>query len=301
MFDLSVLRSLLERHGQTLGSPVAGFSIGGRPFDFNRRPALVGVINLSEDSWYRESICATEQEAIQRGQALAAGGADLVDIGAESTLPDAKKVSPAQQAARLAPVVEALSRQGILVSVEGYHPEVLEAAGRAGACVFNLTGAHEPAEALRLARRFDAAVVFCYLQGQNPREVTDFRFAEDMMAEMEGFFRERTELAKKLGVPRCILDPGLGFYYPNLQDGKTRVNHQISTLLQTFRLNQLGFPTMNVLPHAPEIFGDTHRRAAEPFFAVLAMLGGTHLIRTHELEVVARIREVLALYPAHGG
>ena len=106
------------------------------------------------------------------------------------------------------------------------------------------------------------------------------------------------ENARSAGVDKCIIDPGLGFYYANLTDGERRVAHQLEVFLHTARLNRLGAPTMNILPHAPEIFGDEHRRAAEPFFAVLALLPGTHVLRTHELEVVSRIRRTLELFPA---
>ncbi len=300
MLDLEALRELLERHGADLRAPVRGFDIGGQTFDFQRRRTLMGVINLSPDSWYGESVRTGEAEAVQRGIALAAGGADLVDLGAESTLPHAARVAPAEQRARMVPVVEALAARGVIVSVESYHPEVLEAAALAGARVFNLTSMRAERDVLKLARRFDAAVVFCYVQGAAAHDGGDFAFSADMMGEMADYFGERTALAASLGVTRCILDPGLGFYYANLSDGALRVNHQIETLLHTFRLNRLGFPTMNVLPHASEIFGETHRRAAEPFFAVLALLAGTHIVRTHEIDVVARVRDAMAAYGAPG-
>jgi dihydropteroate synthase len=296
MLDLNALRDLIRRHGEALDAPVRRFEIGGRPFDFNRRRGLMGVINLSPDSWYRESVCASEGEAIARGRLLARQGADLVDIGAESTLPDAARVSPAEQQERLVPVVQALSREGILVSVESYHPQVLEAAALAGARVFNHTGSRDVEEVLRLARRFEAAVVHCYVQGETVRAVEDFRLEEDMAARLEAHFRPRLAAAERLGVTRNLVDPGLGFYYRNLQDGGLRVAYQLQTFVETFRLNRLGWPILNILPHAPEVFGEAHRRSAEPFFAVLALLGGTHVIRTHELEVVARLREVLELY-----
>ncbi|MCZ6842390.1 MAG: dihydropteroate synthase [SAR324 cluster bacterium] len=296
MLDFQVLRGLLERYGEAFNLPVRGFDIGGRPFDFNRRRALMGVINLSPDSWYTESICASSEAALRRGLALAAAGAEMVDIGAESTLPDAARVPPEAQVEALLPVVGPLSQRGVLVSVESYYPQVLEAAGQAGARVFNLTGMAEEREVLKLAKHFEATVIFCYVQGDSPRDVGSFSFAEDMIGELLDFFGERTALAQEMGVARCILDPGLGFYYHNLSDGGLRVHHQISTFLHTSRLNRLGYPTMNILPHAPEIFGEDQRRAAEPFFAVLALLAGTHVIRTHELEAVARIREVMAAY-----
>lgn len=304
MLDFKTVRSLLQQHSAALDAPVRSFDIAGRAFDFNRRRALMGVINLSPDSWYQESVCRTEGEAIQRGIDLAAQGADLVDLGAESTLPDAARVGAQEQADRIVPVVRALAAQGIVCSVESYDARVIEAAAVAGARVFNLTGLAEEEDVLRMAARFEAAMVLCYVQGQHVRQVGDFEFAEDVTAEQEQYFREHAARAETLGVRRIIVDPGLGFYYRNLSDGALRVNYQLHTFLNAFRWNRLGYPVMNILPHAPEIFGPEYRRSAEPFFAVLALLGGTHLIRTHEMPVVARVRAALDAYvgmPPRGG
>ncbi|HKI99267.1 MAG TPA: dihydropteroate synthase [bacterium] len=296
MLDFAALHELLARHGDAWDASVPGFTIRGRPFDFAHRRYLMGVINLSPDSWYRESVCKSEGEAITRGRMLAAQGADLVDIGAESTLPDAERVGPAGQIARLLPVVRRLAAEGVLVSVESYHPEVLEAAAQAGAAVFNLTGTREEVEVYKLAQRFEAAVVHCYVQGETVRAADDFTFSADMAATLTDYFRERIARARAAGVTRNIVDPGLGFYYRNLEDGDLRVAYQLQTFLHTFRLRPLGCPTLNILPHAPELFGEENRRAAEPFFAVLALLGGTHIVRTHELDTVARIRAALERY-----
>jgi len=296
MLDFGPLRELLARHGAAWDAPVPGFSIKGRPFDFARRRYLMGVINLSPDSWYRESVCGSEAEAIARGRLLAAQGADLVDIGAESTLPDAARVSPAEQQARLLPVVRALAAEGVLVSVESYHPEVLEAAAQAGAAVFNLTGTREEAAVLELARRYDAAVIHCYVQGETVRAADAFAFSEDMSATLLEHFRGAVGRARAAGVTRNVIDPGLGFYYRNLEDGALRVRYQLQTFLHSFRLRALGYPILNILPHAPEVFGEEGRRAAEPFFAVLALLGLTDFIRTHEVAAVAKARDALALW-----
>jgi dihydropteroate synthase len=106
---------------------------------------------------------------------------------------------------------------------------------------------------------------------------------------MRDYFAALADVAVKNGVERILLDPGLGFYYRNLQDSAARVRHQMRTFLQTFRLRELGFPVCHALPHAFEYFGE-EVRCAEPFFAVLAALGKTDLFRTHE---VARVRAVL--------
>ncbi|HEX4120209.1 MAG TPA: dihydropteroate synthase, partial [Verrucomicrobiae bacterium] len=91
------------------------------------------------------------------------------------------------------------------------------------------------------------------------------------------------------GVEKLLIDPGLGFYYRNLRDSATRIRHQMTTFLNSFRLRTIGFPVCQALPHAFEYFGE-EVRCAEPFFATLAALGRTDLFRTHE---VARVRPVL--------
>jgi dihydropteroate synthase len=296
VLDYQVLSALLEKYRDALGKPVRTFPIGGRLFDFNRYRYLVGVINLSTDSWYRESVCATTEEAIARAEMLHTDGADIIDIGAESTLPHARQADIHQQLERLLPVVEALKARQMLVSVESYYPEVLEACARVGADIFNLTGTLYGEDIFKLAATYDAAVVLCYVQGPTVRQVDDFRCHDDMIAEIGHYFQDLTGQAARCGVTKCFIDPGLGFYYNNLQDSRLRINYQLNTFLHCFRLHAIGYPTFNILPHAPEIFLEDERRAAEPFFSVLALLGGTHVIRSHEVRTVHRIRQVMDLY-----
>jgi dihydropteroate synthase len=296
VLDYHTLSEVFATYRQALDIPVRTFSIGGRFFDFNRYRALVGVINLSTDSWYRESVCATTEEAIRRAEMLARDGADLIDIGAESTLPQARRADVKQQLDRLLPVVEALKARNLLVSVESYYPEVFEICAKAGADVFNLTGMREAADVFKLAVQYDVAVILCYVQGDTVREVSDLRLYPDMIARIRDAFRAVLARAEQVGLTKCFIDPGLGFYYNNLQDSRRRIQYQLNTFMQSFRLHELGYPTFNILPHAPEIFLDDERRAAEPFFSVLAMLGGTHVIRSHEVRTVHRIRQVMDLY-----
>jgi dihydropteroate synthase len=106
---------------------------------------------------------------------------------------------------------------------------------------------------------------------------------------MRDYFSRHIEIAQRGGLEKIFLDPGLGFYYRNLQDSAVRVRHQMNVFLNTFRLRALGFPICHALPHAFEFFRE-EVRCAEPFFAVLAALGRTDLFRTHE---VPRIKAVL--------
>lgn len=283
------MAELVGKHRASFGARVKEFSIGGTPFAFNSQPAIMGVINLSPDSWYRESVCLTVESAVRRGRVLLAQGADLVDVGAESTLAQAARLADTAQSSKLIPVIRELRAAGGLVSVETYQPGVTRACLEAGANVLNLTGTDHSDEMFRLVAAHDAAVIICHVQGRNVREVGDFDLRADPIPAMLELFSRQLELAQRHGVERIILDPGLGFYYRNLQDSAVRVRHQMKVFLNTFRLRALGFPVCHALPHAFEYFGD-EVRCAEPFFAVLAALGRTDLFRTHE---VPRIKAVL--------
>jgi len=289
MLTLEKLADLLEGHRSEAQAKVKEFTIGGRHFAFNTEPAIMGVINLSPDSWYRESVCLTTEAAIRRGRVLHAQGAAIVDIGAESTLGHAARVDEALQKTMLLPVLEGLRNSGILVSVETYDAVVARAVLEAGANILNLTGTEHTKEMFRLAAEHDAAVILCYVQGKNVREVGDFDFGKDPILLMREQFSQQIELARRCDVEKILLDPGLGFYYRNLQDSSVRVRHQMTVFLNTFRLRALGFPICHALPHAFEYFGE-EVRCAEPFFAVMAALGKTDLFRTHE---VPRVRAVL--------
>ncbi len=283
------LAGLLENHRAAAAARVREFPIGGRKFHFNSHPAIMGVVNLSPDSWYRESVCLSADAAVRRGKILAAQGADLVDLGAESTLAHAARVRGGAQNSRLLPVIRGLRAAKIPVSVETYSPAVARAALEAGADVLNLTGAAGSREMFKMVAAHDAAVILCYVQGKNVREVGDFNFRADPVEMMRAWFSRQIENARRGGVEKIILDPGLGFYYRNLQDSAVRVRHQMNIFLNTFRLRDLGCPICHALPHAFEFFRE-EVRCAEPFFAVLAALGRADLFRTHE---VPRTKAVL--------
>jgi dihydropteroate synthase len=289
MLKLEDLAELLEKHRAAAAARVKTFTIGGKKFDFNSQPAVMGVVNLSADSWYRESVCLSVEAAVQRGITLAAQGADIVDVGAESTLAHAARADDTAQKSKLLPVIKGLRAKKILVSVETYSPKVARAALEAGANVLNLTGNTDSKKIFTMAAAHGSAVILCYVQGKNVREVGDFDLSADPGAMMRDHFARQIEVAQRTGVKGIFVDPGLGFYYRNLQDSAVRVRHQMNIFLNTFRLRELGFPVCHALPHAFEFFGD-EVRSAEPFFAVLAALGKTDLFRTHE---VTKVRAVL--------
>jgi dihydropteroate synthase len=289
MLDLATLAALHETYRDQAELPVADFALGPHRFEFERTRYLMGVINLSPDSWYRESVALNADAAIRRARVLCAQGAAIIDVGAESSLNHAARVDAKAQLERLLPVVRPLARAGVCVSVETYELEVAAAALAAGARVINFTGTAGAEELFRLVAEHEAAVILCFVRGENVREVGELDLERDPIAVLREFFEPRIEAAVNAGVSRIWIDPGLGFYYRNLEDGPARVRHQMRVFLESFRLRALGWPVCQALPHAFGCFAE-EVRTAESFFAVPALLGQASLLRTHE---VAKVQGVI--------
>ena len=249
---------------------------------------LMGCVNLSRDSTYRESVATSSADAVRMGRVQASQGAAIIDLGAESSTARAARVSADDQIAALVPAVKGLAAEAV-VSVETYEPAVVRACLEAGARILNMTGREHEDEMLALAAEYDAAVVLCFGETANVREIADVPPDDDPIPVLLDHFAPRLAHARSLGVDKVVIDPGMGFYYGNLVDPLTRARHQARVLAQGFRLRPLGVPVCNAVPHTYDLFGDEFRKA-EGFYAVFAALGGTHLVRTHE---VAHLRVVL--------
>ena len=293
MISLSALVALADEYRSEMDLPVGPLRVGERVFDLDTRPVVMGCVNLSRDSTYRESVATSTVSAIRKGRVLRAQGADLVDIGAESSTARAARVDSAVQIARLVPVIEELAAEGGLVSVETYQPEVARAGLAAGARLVNFTGGvGSESEIFDQVAEFGATIVLCHVAGADVREITDVTVDADPVPALLDHFAARVDRARARGVDRIIIDPGLGFYYGNLVDPLTRARHQARVILNTFRLRRLGLPVCHAMPHAFDLF-EAEYRSAEGFFAVLAQLGGTSVFRTHEVPNVVAVLNAL--------
>ena len=291
MITLADLAALSEQYGDAWSAPVEPVvldSPAGQVVIGDGPVTLMGCVNLSRDSTYRESVATGPDDAVRMGRIQAAQGAAIIDLGAESSNASAARVSPDDQVKALVHVVERLAADAV-VSVETYEPAVVAACLDAGARILNMTGREHEDDMLTLAAQYDAAVVMCFGETANVREASDVPPDADPMPVLLDHFGSRLERARALGADKVVVDPGMGFHYGNLLDPLARSRHQTRVLSQTFRLRPLGVPVCNVLPHTYDIFGDEFRKA-EGFYAVFAALGGTHLLRVHE---VPHLRVVL--------
>src|SRR5262245_22436296 len=287
MISLSSLAALHSEYADDLARPVEPVTVGGITIG-GPEPVLMGTVNLSRDSTYRESIAVSTEAAVRKARTQVAQGALLVDLGAESSTARAARVDGPQQRAALLPVVETIADECV-VSVETYRPEVVDACLAAGARILNLTGRDGEDEMLASAASYGAMVILCFCEPGDIRVSAKAPTEGDPVPYLLDHFGPRIEHARSLGVEQIVIDPGLGFYYGNLVDPMVRARHQATVLAQCFRLRRLGVPVCNALPHAFDLFEDEFRKA-EGFFAVLARLGGTDVFRTHE---VGHVRAVL--------
>jgi dihydropteroate synthase len=294
MLNLQSLGELAAAFPEALSYDVAAIEVDDRILATSTRPAIMGTLNLSRDSTYRESIATSTESAVRKAKVMAAAGADIVDIGAESSTASAERISVKAQIESLVPVIERATDAGVVISAETYDPDVVHACLEAGAKVLNLTGLEHEESVYRLAADFDATVIICFVGGANVRDISDIETEGDPIPQLLAHFEDRVSRARSFGVDRLIIDPGMGFYYGNLVEPMARARHQTRVILNSFRLRKLGLPVCQALPHAFTLFEEEFRKA-EGFFAVLASLGGVSLWRTHEVAHVRAVRDAMEL------
>ncbi len=296
MIALADLARLAAAYPDALEAKVAPLRVGDAIVDTDADPVLMGVVNLSRDSSYRESIAVSTASALRMARTQVAQGATIIDVGAESSRATAAAVDDAAQLAHLLPVIEPLAADGVVVSVESYSPGVVRAGLAAGARVLNLTGSDSDDVMFAAAAEHGATVVLCHVLGPNARALDGSDVDADPVPRMLETFGRRMERARELGVTDMVIDPGLGFGF-RLGDQRSRAQYQLVALLHSFRLRTLGVPVCHALPHAFDVFEGSFR-SGEGFFAVMAHLGRTGVYRTHEVPLVRSVLDAMTSFDA---
>lgn len=271
-------------------------------FDWGKKTYVMGILNTTPDSFSDGGQCQSLAQAVQRAKTMAASGADIIDIGGQSTRPGAETVSPGVELERTIPVIAALRRElDIPISIDTTRAEVAERALEAGADIINDISAatFEPAM-LAIAAQRQAPIILMHLRG-NPQTMQSLTDYQDLWGEIEQFFRQRVQLARQNGIlpEKIILDPGLGF---------AKTAEQNIELLQNLPgLKQLGFPLL-VGPSRKSFIGkilhqpDPQKRVWGTAAACcLAIAKGADLLRVHDVEAMAQVCTMAdALWPRKG-
>jgi dihydropteroate synthase len=210
------------------------WKIAGRVVDLSRRGMIMGVLNVTPDSFSDGGEFFSAEKAMEHGLQMAADGAQIIDIGGESTRPGAEPVSVAEELQRVIPVIESLRRKiDIDISIDTSKSEVASAALDAGASIVNdVTGGRGDSEMMTLVAKRNAGLVIMHMQGEPRTMQVDPHYA-DVVSEVADFFRQQYARALDCGIdPMAIaFDPGVGF-------GKT-LSHNLELLknLERLRLN----------------------------------------------------------------
>lgn len=269
-----------------------------RALEFGRLPRLMGIVNVTPDSFSDGGQFLEPQAAVDHALRLVAEGADIIDIGGESTRPFSTPVPAEEELRRVLPVITALAgRIAVPISIDTSKALVAREALQAGAEIINdVTALAGDPEMVSVAAEWRAAVCIMHMQG-TPQTMQISPTYQDVVAEVFQFLRHRRDALAAAGIPpeRMALDPGIGF-------GKT-TEHNLQLLRNTWRLHELGCPIL--VGHSRKGFitrvaGD---RPGDPLGGTVAVAlalarQGVQVLRVHD---VGLVRQALVLFEAVGG
>ncbi|MDO9220269.1 MAG: dihydropteroate synthase [Thiobacillus sp.] len=257
------------------------------------RPLIMGIVNTTPDSFSDGGRCLDASSAIRHALRLREEGADILDVGGESTRPGAALVPAELEISRVLPVIEALVRQGCVVSVDTRKPEVMRAALDAGAVMVNDVMALQAPGALEAVAASDAAVCLMHMQG-DPQTMQQAPCYANVVEDVLHFLQGRVHVCEASGIPRArlLIDPGFGF-------GKT-LQHNLDVLKHLDRLLELGVPVLAGLSRKSMLGQLTGRGLDQREFAgvaahLIAVAHGARVLRVHH---VAAMRDALAIWNA---
>jgi dihydropteroate synthase len=273
-------------------SPPVQLRCGDKTLDLTH-PAVMGVLNVTPDSFSDGGRFVSMEAAVEQGVRMAAEGAALIDVGGESTRPGAEPVSADEELRRVIPVIEQLrAATTAVISVDTSKAEVMRAASAAGAGLINDVRALREPGALAAAVASGCAVCLVHMQGE-PRTMQVAPSYADVVAEVRAFLAARvaSSLAAGLAAERLAVDPGFGF-------GKT-LEHNLTLLRRLGELAADGLPVLVGLSRKSMLGTLTGRTAGERVYgsvalAVIAALAGARIVRAHDVAATVEALKVAA-------
>ncbi|MCK6405072.1 MAG: dihydropteroate synthase [Rhodocyclaceae bacterium] len=257
------------------------------------RPLVMGIVNLTPDSFSGDGLVACAEQAIAHARAQLAAGADILDLGAESSRPGAMPTSLDDELHRLLPVLEALVDCGVPISVDTYKPTVMRAALAAGAAMINDIYAFRMPGAIEVVADANCALCLMHMQGE-PLTMQQAPVYADVVSEVRDFLRSRVVALEAAGVARerIVLDPGFGF-------GKT-LDHNLVLLRELPATAFDGLPVLAGLSRKSMLGAITGRPVGERLSAslaaaLMALEGGARILRVHD---VAATKDAVAIWSA---
>jgi dihydropteroate synthase len=273
--------------------------VGKRVFDCSERTLVMGILNVTPDSFSEDGRFFDPEEAVRHAAQMVSEGADVIDVGGESTRPGSDPVAADEEIRRVLPVIERIVEQNpdVPISIDTRKAEIADRALVAGATIVNDVSAGGDPEMFDVVRSHDAAVVLMHMKGE-PKTMQQSPEYEDVVGEVHEFLRERIEAAELAGIDaeRIAIDPGIGF-------GKT-LEHNLELMRRVDAFLDLGRPVL-IGPSRKRfigaIVGVPEDERVEGTIGAVAWLvsRGAHVVRVHDVrEVVRAVRVIDAIVRA---
>ncbi len=257
--------------------------------DNNRKTLIMGILNVTPDSFSDGGKYNNSQKAIDYALKMEEEGADIIDVGGESSRPGAKPITIEEELNRVIPVIEGIRKKSnITISIDTYKSNVADKAINIGANIINdISGLRFDMDMIQLASKLQVPVIIMHMLG-NPQNMQNDPLYTDIMEELVLFFQERIDLMTSNGIfkYKIILDPGIGF-------GKT-VNHNFTILRELNRIVEMGFPVL-VGPSRKSFIGQTlnlppdERIEGTAAAVTAAIMNGSRIVRIHDVKEMSRV------------
>lgn len=268
--------------------------------DLTRRTHIMGILNVTPDSFSDGGLYLDTDKAVERSFEIEKEGADMIDIGGESTRPGALPLSPEEELSRVVPVIEKLkSRLRIPISIDTFKAEVAREAIKAGASIINdISGLRFDPEMVTVAAEYDVPVVIMHIKG-TPRDMQINPVYQDLIGEIRHFLEEGISIAQKAGVDddMIIIDPGIGF-------GKT-FEHNLEIINRLDEFRSLGMPIL-LGPSRKSFIGKIldlppgDRLEGTAAAVAIGIIKGANIVRVHDVSSIVRVARVVDAI-THGG
>lgn len=268
-------------------------SIGGKTFDLSKRTHVMGILNVTPDSFSDGGKYVNPYDAVSRAVQMLEEGADIIDVGGESTRPKglygdgAKKISAQEEMDRVIPVIEKLRASAdAVISIDTYKSAVAEEALRAGASIVNdISGLKFDPAIAKIVAQHNAVLVLMHIQG-TPETMQVNPTYSDVVAEVKEELRQSIEKAKSAGVENIIVDPGIGF-------GKN-LEHNLALLKHLSEFQELGYPIMigtsrkGFIGTLLDLPVDQRIEGTAASVAV-SIMNGAQIVRVHDVKEMKRV------------
>ncbi len=257
------------------------FNCGRFQLDLSK-PRVMGIVNVTPDSFSDGGKFNTTEKAIEHALQLVEEGAEILDIGGESTRPGATPVPLDEELKRVIPVIEGLRDVGVPLSIDTYKPEVMQAAITAGADIVNDVCALREPQALEIVAASQVGVCLMHMQGRPQTMQADPQY-DDVVSEVRNFLKARLDAAEQAGIDRSriVLDPGFGF-------GK-RTAHNLTLLNHLNDIQALGLPLLIGISRKSvlgQVVGSSvdERIHASIAASVVSVMKGANIVRVHDVK-----------------